>query len=343
MEKQLSNIRRLGEKLDKKESAIVCERERPVILYHYANNPKAFSILDSKTIRLSDIRKSNDYEELILFLPDLFEEVYNAYLETPFEIEYDNEKGEQAFAKLLELTSKIFSNTIENGDFSNLVLCFSEEADMLSQWRGYANDGKGISIGFSMDWLQKKCDEEKSVLRLEKVIYLTEDQLKKVVKEKARALVDELKAHRGIRLDDATHEEDLAESENLSFFFFNLVRKTLIDSLRYKKSAFKEEKEWRLFLKDQVYKNPDWVIGEKPVFAGPEIFTDTNSFLRNRISFNVSDNNITAYIPLIFAEDAVREIWLGPKSIIAEKDINLYMAKLGYQGIRFFRSKASYR
>lgn len=26
--------------------------------------------------------------------------------------------------------------------------CFSEEKDLLSQWRGYANNGAGVAIGF---------------------------------------------------------------------------------------------------------------------------------------------------------------------------------------------------
>ena len=29
------------------------------------------------------------------------------------------------------------------------IACFSEEADLLSQWRGYAQDGTGVFIGFS--------------------------------------------------------------------------------------------------------------------------------------------------------------------------------------------------
>jgi hypothetical protein len=34
------------------------------------------------------------------------------------------------------------------------VACFSEAGDLLSQWRGYANDAQGISIGFYKPILQ---------------------------------------------------------------------------------------------------------------------------------------------------------------------------------------------
>ena len=32
--------------------------------------------------------------------------------------------------------------------------CLSEEADLLSQWRGYADDGTGVSIGFSRKYFE---------------------------------------------------------------------------------------------------------------------------------------------------------------------------------------------
>lgn len=35
------------------------------------------------------------------------------------------------------------------GMFDGLGFCFSEDGDLLSQWRGYASDATGIAIGFS--------------------------------------------------------------------------------------------------------------------------------------------------------------------------------------------------
>lgn len=33
--------------------------------------------------------------------------------------------------------------------FDGLGFCLSEKPDLLSQWRGYADDGQGLSIGFN--------------------------------------------------------------------------------------------------------------------------------------------------------------------------------------------------
>lgn len=316
------------------------------LLYHYASNQKGFGILNDRAIRLSDIRKSNDYEELILFYPDIFDEIFLIYNESPFEFIYESQTGEDALRSLLDVTINMLYDSIECGDFSNFVLCFSEEADMLSQWRGYANDGQGISIGFSKDLLQKKCDESNNIFRLEKVIYITEKERKQIIKEKAAEVIEELKGLRKWIVDNMTHDDSSQDTDGLlSFNFYGMLEHILTDSLKYKQIGFKEEKEWRLFLSNQAYKNPEWVLGKDCVYRGPNGFAETLSFLRNKISFKVTDNDITLYIPLLFSEigdDIVKEIWLGPKSHVAKKDIELYLAQHGYQNIRILFSETSY-
>ena len=36
-------------------------------------------------------------------------------------------------------------------DYITYAICFSERGDSLSQWRGYADDGSGVCIGFRAD------------------------------------------------------------------------------------------------------------------------------------------------------------------------------------------------
>ena len=38
----------------------------------------------------------------------------------------------------------------DRGGVTNFVVCFCEDGDVLSQWRGYADNGKGCSLGFSV-------------------------------------------------------------------------------------------------------------------------------------------------------------------------------------------------
>lgn len=55
---------------------------------------------------------------------------------------------------------KAWGTWYENGVHSNFLMktfcvCFSESKDKLSQWRGYAQDGKGIAIGFDRGVLEE--------------------------------------------------------------------------------------------------------------------------------------------------------------------------------------------
>lgn len=317
------------------------------LLYHYASNQKGLGILGSKSIRLSDICKSNDYKELTLLFPDIFDEIFVLFKKAPFEFKYVGQNGEEALKSLLNITYQMIDDDIESGDFSNFVLCFSEQPDLLSQWRGYANDGQGISIGFSKELLKRKCNEDKSFFRLEKVTYIDEEKRKQIINEQAAEVINELKCLRKWIVDNMTHDDLSPDTDGLlGFNFHGLIENLLIDSLKYKPIGFNEEKEWRLFLRDRAYKNPMWVLGEEREMLGSNYFSETLSFLRNKIKFNVTDNDICPYVPLEFSEignDVVKEIWIGPKSKITQKDMKLYLSQHGYQNIEILFSETSYR
>ena len=46
-------------------------------------------------------------------------------------------------------------------------ICFSEEGDLLGQWREYADKGTGLSIGFDVKWFENLC--EKVIFKFSKV------------------------------------------------------------------------------------------------------------------------------------------------------------------------------
>ena len=103
-------------------------------LFHYCSNQKCFSILESKTIRLSDIQKSNDYKELSLFFPKIFDCLEELYNQKPFRFKYAGKTESAAFEEMLDLSYETWRKKFATGEFSNFVLCFSEKPDSLSQW-----------------------------------------------------------------------------------------------------------------------------------------------------------------------------------------------------------------
>lgn len=313
-------------------------------LYHYSNNLKGFSILKGKSIRLFDIRKSNDYKEILIFYPDIIESIYTEYKKTPFDFKYYNKSGNRAFRMLLDNVKTLLDLEIQKGELTSFVLCFSEEADMLSQWRGYADDGKGISIGFSIENLKTFCDKN-SIFDLKKVEYITEEQKKKIISRVANGMVNII---RNLREDDVDNgfEGDPEWDSSFRYSVLRLIEEAMICSLIYKNKAFEEEKEWRLFISHKASKNPAWVTGNGKQSVIKEKFDETVSFLRNRIQFNICENDIKPYVSLDFNElgmDSVSQVWIGPKSEIGIDDIELFLRQQGYKGVEICFSKASYR
>ncbi len=95
----------------------------PNRFYHYCNLDAFLSIMQSKKLWLTSAKNMNDPTEIELF--------------------YNN----------LKLKNTDVQNTLvdlfTNRERANSFLCcFSKHRDLLSQWRAYGDDGRGISIGF---------------------------------------------------------------------------------------------------------------------------------------------------------------------------------------------------
>lgn len=316
-------------------------------LYHYCNNIKCFSILQSKTIRLCDIRKSNDYNELQIFYLDIFNSIWRNYINSPFPFTYSGKKDTDAIMEMLEISQSMWEDRFFDGDFSNFVMCFSEERDSLSQWRGYADYGKGCCIGFSHDLMQQYCSNSSGLLRLEKVEYITDEQVLNMAEKYSNEALLELRTLRQWIVDNMTYNNEDPDTDDLLSFNFNgMLENLFINSLKYKSIGFNEEKEWRLFLSNRAYKQPEWVCGNEQFNHGSNGFAETIAYLKNKIEFNITSDDIIPYLPIKFSEfpnNPVEELWLGPKNKISKSDIELFIKQNGYRNMDVIYSDISYR
>ena len=74
---------------------------------------------------------------------------------------------------ILNATIKLI-NTFKYNIF---ITCFSEEKDLLSQWKGYANSGFGYSIGFKFSQIiERQKMKYFNFATLKKVIYDSDKQ-----------------------------------------------------------------------------------------------------------------------------------------------------------------------
>lgn len=319
----------------------------PTFLYHYCSNRKCFSILNSKSLRMSDIQKSNDSRELKLFFPRLIHYIENQYMDHPFPFAYKQMTDVSAMLVMTRESINFWNYQFANGAFTNYVVCFSEKPDVLSQWRGYADDGKGCCIGFSKAQLDEYCLSHPSILRLEKVEYLTDEELDAHIYSAAKAALSFFSEQTDKALDEKKISNDNPEDDIQKRYCFDDILGTLfVDSLCLKSKGFVEEEEWRLFLKSPIHKNPDWFNCENMKTPGLPWLTDTISFMQDKLDYRETDNDLISFIPISFSEfpqSVVTQIWTGPKNMISGNDLDSFLKRNGYDNVVRFRSSIPYR
>lgn len=321
------------------------------IIYQYVNIQTALSIFENREIWLSNTLKMNDSLEEKYLEHLLKQEVQNLRNEIRKDKNYKNfilareEKDklkEQLLYKKLSYDTKskikrlifiekrIIINTllqIKEQEYDRYISCFSEDGDLLSQWRGYADDGKGLSIGFNRKKLyeylfefQKNNLEGFCELSLSKVQYPT-----KTFTKKLKTLFEYYPEIPSIEdnLEDLVSDTEIYEASlgylNFQSFLSGILKKmfgeefrknkefkTLFNTyslkrskaiLRIKNNSFIEEKEHRIILIDNLKK-------------------EINNL--SAINYRVSKNNddIIKYKKLKIKniKDFIEVIYIGPKN-----------------------------
>lgn len=290
-------------------------------LYHYCSSSTFLSILRKKAIQLSSLSLSNDLMEGKV-LSDVFSRI----------IEKDSFDDESA--TLLRNVLCIMERF-----FDGLGFCLSEVGDLLSQWRGYAQDGQGFCIGFSKKYLedlsknQRVSILEESRFVLRKVIYdkLEQERALTPIYHKIKEMSDagKLKFPRppGLltRCLSETSEEDYEQRKNEYFnnslkVFFEIFP-SLDNLFVFKNEAFSEEKEWRLV---------SFLLREKD----------------DDCLFHASNNRLIPYrtfdlLPLDI--QPITEIIIGPKNITPLFVVEKLLNQQDLNKVPIRRSSATYR
>lgn len=206
------------------------------LLYHYCSTETFLNIIQNKSIRLSSMKMSNDSSEGI-WVSNLISD----YIEN----------GGMGFSKIEMKLIHMFLSDYQD-IFPSLAFCLSREGDLLSQWRGYADDGYGFCIGFDKGYILKKiCDSD---TYLEEIKYVSKDNLK-IIREYIRPAVDVI---RGMHITDKFKLDDcyeiLAGAKISGISDVDSRRDEIFSSLMdvgarlftFKNPAFREEGEWRI-------------------------------------------------------------------------------------------------
>lgn len=287
----------------------------PEILYHYCSIDTFMKIIENKTIRLSNIFKMNDYSEVmhvLEFLPSALNEEYG---KDPFVFNYKGTANEKAFDQIVSDIKK----NINEVKYLSYVACFSDSENDLAHWNRYGDDGKGVAIGYDGEILfdiAKQCSVE-----MTNVIYSVEEHKEYIKATIVPRIFEAIKnsGNNGNVKHGNWSYDDMILTCSLSG-----ISAILLSAVKYKHEAYKDEKEWRLYLNSQItqlYYPEDIKKYSNNVQCG--------DMVRNKLSFdNKLNNGISSYFDLFFgksknAPNIIRKIVTGPRSIINKNDLDL--------------------
>lgn len=302
-------------------------RKRPKTVYHYCSLDTFYSIFSNATIRLSNISKSNDSEEITYLLPKMRRFCTDLY-------SYYNDNLPDEYKLQDDFVNKVFDLKFNQTSLNFYVMCFSEKPDLLSQWRGYANDACGVSIGFSTDLFYPLARSIRSSYNFSQVRYSLDDlygQIKKYTKK-------------------VIEQNFTDDYRNNSLILMNVVDTTLstvlYNSILYKNPSFSEEKEWRLVY--NPFGNIRRIMDKTSYYDRmSEMFiksTERGGFVRDSMTFHISNDKIVSHVDLSFAaikELFVNEIIIGSKANINDLDLELFLLSNGFNPKKLYIHKSN--
>lgn len=321
--------------------------ELPPVLYHYCSVDTFTSIIQNKSLWLSDAEKTNDYTEM-KWLFSKIREVIDQTLEM-YKAEFPAELLQKVSCVAYEVSENLVLKKAPIVRYAKCFFtCLSETQDLLSQWRAYGNDGKGIAIGFNTELFRaflKNTD-----YTFTKVIYDTN-----MISDFLHAAIDEeLRWAIQSSIDEKKQQFDEMELKiNVAMLIYSIWQEGFV----YKNHTFFEEREWRLFRKLQSdnYCDSDGV--DDYGFAG---FLDgffranednMGDFHRSELKYRSTENDMRIYFELGFEKckkEIIKEIIIGPKCKINILDMKLLLAQNGYiedifsSSINIYKSECPY-
>jgi hypothetical protein len=203
------------------------------------------------------------------------------------------------------------------------LVCFSEVGDLLSQWRAYADDGRGYAIGFDFERLsQRRSPVGRSFSG--KVIY-SETNLRQSIRDYLLKNAPNATCHPNDDDEDAV----AANANNHSWAILSTVS-------RFKHHGFNEERETRIAF---VCNLPsEWrSIETHPVSQiQGSIYLSSFDRLDDELpahrQFRVSARGLVPYLDWSFDSDDIAEIRVGPRGNTKQQlsAIRMFLESNGY-------------
>jgi hypothetical protein len=265
-------------------------------LYHYCSSSAFVSIIRSRCVWLSDFTSLNDSQEV---------EWTHALTRSALAAR-PSEERDRVLEGLAAYPPKLY------------VGCFSEDGDLLGQWRGYAADGSGFAIGFcptAFEWVDgvPYPSGSSDVVGLTSVIYDRLTQEKEV-----RRIIAEV----------------FAQERSKDWFVGGGILRQM--SVCFKNPSFKEEREWR-------FVHFPYLIEDDPEDPDKPLRFESRGVL-GPLHFRATDRGVVSYFQYPFRmPHCIHNVIIGPKNPGNENTVLSLLRSQGYRGVKVHRSQSSYR
>lgn len=295
----------------------------PDIVYHYCSTDTFYKIIANKTLRLSDIEKSNDFLEKNWSIHQCISHLRSL-----------QEKGERFESSAAKALTDALEMEFSKYNRMILACCFSKQRDLLSQWRGYGDNGAGICLGvdatnaFSKAYQRTRDFFSKKVDSLGDMKNLGFDTIRYNADEICRITQDLFEMYLRLVPDTLTVWQAAEKMVRLIY-----------PALPYFKSpAFREEAEYRF-----VYYPELPVAPYKPELFSEEEFqeklmlqknpVELDQFILQPMNYRERNRNLVSYRDVFFrnlSQPFIRNITIGPRCPADRETLKLFLELNGF-------------
>lgn len=278
-----------------------------MLLYHYCDSASFINIVKKKVLWASDLTKMNDPDETLR----------------------GTEIIDSLYRSIFPRSSFSFDNEEKLSEFKDLIVAcsMSKVGNLLSQWRAYANDGTGFSIGID--------DQELNISNLGPGTgnhIPGYESLGVPGYSISEVLYDEGKYRE-------KWNKDMMDFQKENEHQFKPKRKLICASELF---ALRRWLEATCLLKNDFYSEEQEVRIFKSVPINRVGVIDFNT----GIDFRATSNGIKAFSCIKLnghGQNCIKEVIIGPKNHSTEDDIKMLLQLSGIEGVKIKRSEGNYR
>ncbi len=284
------------------------------IVYHYCSMETFQKIIENRTLRFSDITKSNDSQEIIWIVNFIVSALTKEY-----EKQSEEFKGKCPLEKVIKRQTTLFVNRYwgEYSPYTYFVSCFSDEKNSLNMWERYADNGKGVAIGFNDLYLENLVGTS-DCFQYGTVDYVDISNTSILSKETAQ-LFEKL-------------NEVVNKGENINYnnpIYDKYVKNIFLKAVFCKHPCFEDEKEKRACVHWNLnFSNPTSLTYKGLKIAEAELGKD------------LKNGKIKLYIDMHFYPEkfskALSTIIIGPKCEWNIKDVRTFLHLSGLNKTPFY-------